>query len=91
MPDLSPSYTLKGGRHFRGKNIMTPNIEGYGLAGKYIFEVSNGPDPWECGKRIYGLTVKDALTGETDNDLSDCYSDYADMENAITELKRIFK
>lgn len=88
--DLSPSYTLKGGQHFKGKNLMTPNIWGYGIAGKYIFEVSNGPDPWECGKRIYGLTVKDNLTGETDNDLSDCYQSIDDLENAVTELKKVF-
>lgn len=91
MLELSPSYAIKGARHFTGRNMMTPNIEGYGTAGKYVFEVSYGPDPFECGKRIYGLTVKDILTGDTDNDLSDCYQSRDELEKAVTELKRTFK
>ncbi len=45
------------GRHFKGRNFMTPDIINYGESGSYIYELSSGRNI--CGTSLmYGVTVK---------------------------------
>lgn len=88
MPDLLPRYQVKESRLFIGRNLMTPTILGFGLIGnKYVYEVSEGPAPFESGKRVYGLTVKDIKTFETNNEYSGPFYSLEDIEEAIATIK----
>lgn len=85
--NLSPSYVVKESRLFQGKNFMTPEILGFGKIGdKYVYEVSQGPAPFESGKHIFGLTVKDIKTFETSN-YSGAYESLNEIEDVILSIK----
>ncbi len=72
-------------QHMKGKNIMTPHLLGYGVAGKYAYEFTEGKD--FQGKPMYGITVLRRGTGERRNDLSKAVFSETEAAEWVTALR----
>jgi hypothetical protein len=72
-------------RVYEGKtNFMTGQIERYGKAGKYLYELSSGMGI--NGTRIYGLTVLH-LDGSKTEGLNSCFVCLKTAERFIKSLR----
>jgi hypothetical protein len=72
-------------RTYNGKtNFMTGQIERYGKAGKYLYELSSGMGI--NGTRIYGLTVLH-LDGSKTEGLNSCFVCLKTAERFIKSLR----
>lgn len=72
----------------KGVNFITPNVEEYGQAGRYIYELSSGRAL--DGGLIYGVTVVEVKEGgmlEKVNDLSKCFFSKDDVVQYLNYLK----
>ncbi len=58
--------------HMKGKNILTPDVLGYGVSSGFAYEFSAGTD-FER-KPMYGVTVLELDTGKHRHDLSKCFA-----------------
>ncbi len=71
----------------KGVNFITPNVEEYGQAGRYIYELSSGRAL--DGGLIYGVTVVEVKEGgmlEKVNDLSKCFFSKDDVVQYLNYL-----
>jgi len=71
----------------KGVNFITPNVEKYGQAGRYIYELSSGRAL--DGGLIYGVTVVEVKEGgmlEKVNDLSKCFFSKDDVVHYLNYL-----
>ena len=71
----------------KGVNFITPNVEEYGQAGRYIYELSSGRAL--DGGLIYGVTVVEVKEGgilEKVNDLSKCFFSKVDVVQYLNYL-----
>ena len=72
---------------FKGRNFITPNVQGYYQVGKFIVELSTGKGIFT--DKLYGCTVANITTGKNSDALSTCFSSLSDVENHIAILKTI--
>jgi len=70
-------------------NFITPNIVKYGTAGRFVYEVSRGEGFHTS--TIYGFTVVDKVTMEPAIYLCKKCDSEAEIDECITNLKRIKK
>lgn len=68
----------------KGKNFITPTINGYFISGNYIVELSRGTD-FE-GNRVYGVTVVDSKTMTHDREKSQLCNSLAEANAYIKQL-----
>ncbi len=70
--------------HVKGKNIMTPDIIRYGVAGKYAYELSEGTDFKH--RPIFGVTVLRRKDGAHRTELGRCCHSIEEAEEYILEI-----
>lgn len=68
-------------------NFMTPQIEEYGISGKYYYELSSG-DAFLGHGRIFGLTFLDKDTHEK-TDLNKRCNSMIDIAKYLSEIKNL--
>jgi hypothetical protein len=70
-------------RTIKGKNLITPDVLGYGVRGIFAYELSEGTG---FGTNpLYGVTVLE-LTGERRNDLSQMFHSIEEADEYIKKL-----
>lgn len=71
-------------QYIKGKNIMTPDVIRYGVAGKYAYELTEGTG----FKRepIFGVTILTRRYGEHRHDLSKMFYSIEEAEAWISTL-----
>ena len=68
----------------KGKNFMTPDVNGYFISGNYICEVSHGRG--FDNELIYGVTVVNGETMKAEHDLSKMFNKRKDAYNYVKVL-----
>lgn len=64
-------------------NPMTPDVIRYGQKRQFAFEISSGEF---MGRTMYGVTVINTLTKETDRERSQSFTSLADCESFIAHM-----
>lgn len=73
--------------NLKGKNIMTPDVIRYGVAGRYAYELSSGTGLTR--EPIYGVTIVLRGSGERRHDLSKMCESLEEAESYISSLRDI--
>lgn len=71
----------------KGKNIITPEVIAYEVAGDYVVELSVG-EAMGSGK-MYGVTVVTIKTGERAIERDKCFYDRKEARTYINELSQL--
>lgn len=71
-------------QHIKGKNIMTPDVIRYGVAGHYAYELSGGTGIKR--EPIFGVTVLTRKFGEHRHELSKMFFSIEEAEGWISDL-----
>lgn len=70
--------------HIKGKNIMTPNIIGYGVHRDFAYELSSGEGINR--EPIFGVTILERKSGYHRHDLSKMFYSLEEARNYLKAL-----